>query len=94
MPLRCTFTLHPQQPIVTWTDHSLRAYLQWVTSKEALGLASSTKRPTSCVMVAKIGMKKKLKDGETEKEGLAELEAEFVGLYAEMVKEVEELVSC
>jgi H/ACA ribonucleoprotein complex subunit 2 len=65
---------------------------QWVTSKEALGLASSTKRPTSCVMIAKIGMKKKLKEGETEKEGLAELEAEFTGLYAEMVKEVDELV--
>lgn len=43
-------------------------------------------------MIAKIGMKRKLKEGETEKEGLVELEAEFTGLYTEMVKEVEELV--
>ena len=70
-----------------------RFVLQWVTSKEALGLASSTKRPTSCVMVAKIGMKKKLKEGEVEKEGLKELEEEFVGLYGEIVKTVEEMVS-
>ncbi|KAL8290390.1 hypothetical protein RQP46_002648 [Phenoliferia psychrophenolica] len=63
----------------------------WVTSKEALGLASSTKRPTSCVMVAKVGMKKKVKEGETEKEGLAEVEAEFQELYTEMEAEVAEL---
>ena len=69
------------------------ATTQWVTSKEALGLASSTKRPTSCVMVAKIGMAKKLKEGEVEKEGLKELEEEFVGLYGEIVKTVEEMVS-
>lgn len=44
-------------------------------------------------MVAKVGMKKKLKEGEVEKEGLKEIEEEFVGLYAEMVKTVEEMVS-
>ena len=38
-------------------------------------------------------MKKKLKEGEVEKEGLKELEEEFVGLYAEIVKTVEEMVS-
>lgn len=65
---------------------------QWVTSKEALGLASSTKRPTSCVMVAKAGMAKKLKEGETEKEGTKEAEEEFQGLFAEIEKEVSELV--
>lgn len=65
----------------------------WVTSKEALGLASSTKRPTSCVMVSKAGLKKKVKEGETEKEGAKEVEAEFQSLFTEVEKEVTELVS-
>ncbi|GAA5930346.1 hypothetical protein JCM1841_005881 [Sporobolomyces salmonicolor] len=66
----------------------------WVTSKEALGLASSTKRPTSCVMVAQQGMKRKAaKDGEKkEKEGKEkETEEEFQSSYEEVKKEVEAL---
>lgn len=64
---------------------------QWVTSKEALGLSSSTKRPTSCVMIAKVGLKKKVKEGEVEKEGLAEVETEFQEAYVELEAEVNEL---
>ncbi|KAK4051716.1 snoRNA-binding protein [Microbotryomycetes sp. JL221] len=63
----------------------------WVTSKESLGLASSTKRPTSCVMVAKNGMKRKLKEGDKEKEGLKEAEKEFQESYEEVSKEVSQL---
>lgn len=44
-------------------------------------------------MIAKIGMKKKLKEGETEKEGMKELEEEFQTAYAEIVGEVTEAVS-
>lgn len=46
-------------------------------------------------MIAKNGMKRKsVKEGEEkEKEGAKELEEEFVGLYEEVRKEVEELVS-
>jgi len=64
---------------------------QWVSSKEALGLASSTKRPTSCVMVAKAALKRKLKEGETEKEDAKEKEKEFQEDYAEVEKEVKAL---
>lgn len=67
--------------------------LQWVTSKEALGLASSTKRPTSCVMIAKVGLKRKLKDGEKEKEGAKETEEEFQSSYKDVEAEVNALVS-
>ncbi|KAK4050989.1 snoRNA-binding protein [Microbotryomycetes sp. JL201] len=63
----------------------------WVTSKESLGLASSTKRPTSCVMVAKNGMKRKLKEGEKEKDGAKESEKDFQESYEEVSKEVSEL---
>ncbi|KAM0790095.1 hypothetical protein ACM66B_005423 [Microbotryomycetes sp. NB124-2] len=63
----------------------------WVTSKESLGLASSTKRPTSCVMVAKNGMKRKLKEGEKEKDGSKDAEKEFQESYEEVSKEVSEL---
>ncbi|SCV73741.1 BQ2448_6171 [Microbotryum intermedium] len=63
----------------------------WVTSKEALGAASSTKRPTSCVMVAKLGMKKKLKAGESEKESAKEAEAEFQETYGEVETEIKQL---
>ena len=42
-------------------------------------------------MVAKLGMKKKVKEGETEKEGAAEAETEFQELYTEMEAEVAEL---
>jgi H/ACA ribonucleoprotein complex subunit 2 len=59
----------------------------FVTSKEELGHASSTKRPTSCVMVCPNLMKKsKPKDGE--KEGL---DQEFRDLYEECFQEVQKL---
>lgn len=86
----------PFPPFFSKTQ-SLTSFLflnyQWVTSKEALGVASSTKRPTSCVMIAKLGMKRKTKEGEAEKEGLKEIEEEFQGLYEEMIKEVAQAVS-
>ncbi|GAA5877475.1 hypothetical protein JCM8547_001084 [Rhodosporidiobolus lusitaniae] len=65
----------------------------WVTSKESLGLASSTKRPTSCVMVAEKGAKRKAKEGEKEKDDskAKEAEKEFVEAYEEVKKEVEAL---
>ncbi|GAA6048339.1 hypothetical protein JCM3770_000957 [Rhodotorula araucariae] len=65
----------------------------WVTSKEQLGLASSTKRPTSCVMVAQEGMKRKQKDGEAKKDEskAKEVEKEFQESYEEVKKEVEAL---
>lgn len=68
---------------------------QWVTSKESLGLASSTKRPTSCVMVAEKGMKRKAaKDGEAAKDDskAKETEKEFQEEYAGVKKEVESMV--
>ena len=40
----------------------------FVPSKEELGQASSTKRPTSCVMVCPDGKKRKKKEGEEEEE--------------------------
>ncbi|TNY18437.1 L30e-like protein [Rhodotorula diobovata] len=65
----------------------------WVTSKEQLGLASSTKRPTSCVMVAQQGMKRKQKAGEEKKDDskVQEAEKEFQESYEEVKKEVEAL---
>ncbi|GAA5957768.1 hypothetical protein JCM8115_006242 [Rhodotorula mucilaginosa] len=66
----------------------------WVTSKESLGLASSTKRPTSCVMVAEKGMKRKAaKDGEAAKDDskAKETEKEFQEEYAGVKKEVESM---
>ncbi|GAA5851662.1 hypothetical protein JCM9279_002536 [Rhodotorula babjevae] len=65
----------------------------WVTSKEQLGLASSTKRPTSCVMVAQVGMKRKQKAGEEKKDEskVQEAEKEFQESYDEVKKEVEAL---
>ncbi|GAA5838799.1 hypothetical protein JCM11251_006742 [Rhodosporidiobolus azoricus] len=63
----------------------------WVTSKESLGLASSTKRPTSCVMIAEKGAKKKA-GKEDKKEGKAEeVEKEFQESFEEVKKEVEAL---
>jgi DNA-binding transcriptional ArsR family regulator len=44
-------------------------------------------------MIAAVGMKRKVKEGETEKEGLVELEEEFQTMYAEVLKDVAELVS-
>lgn len=63
----------------------------WVQSKEALGLASSTKRPTSCVMVARQALKRKLKEGETEKAEDKEKEKEFQEEYVEVETEVKAL---
>ncbi|BGP56815.1 hypothetical protein JCM8202_004413 [Rhodotorula sphaerocarpa] len=66
----------------------------WVTSKESLGLASSTKRPTSCVMVAEKGMKRKApKEGEAPKDEskVKETESEFQEEYSSVKKEVEAL---
>lgn len=44
-------------------------------------------------MVAKIGLKKKVKEGETEKEGVKEAEEEFQTSYKELETEVKDLVS-
>ncbi|KAI5479421.1 hypothetical protein MNV49_003565 [Pseudohyphozyma bogoriensis] len=64
----------------------------WVNSKESLGLASSTKRPTSCVMVAKVGLKNKKAASEPEKaEKEKENEKEFQELYGEVEGEVKAL---
>lgn len=59
----------------------------FVTSKEELGHASSTKRPTSCVMICpdqKRKTKKKERDGD-------EKDDEYRELYEECFKEVEKL---
>lgn len=44
-------------------------------------------------MVAKAGLKRKVKEGEKEKEGIKEAEEEFQTAYSEVEKEVVELVS-
>ena len=65
----------------------------FVTSKELLGQASSTKRPTSCVMVCP-NSKRRPRKPRTDKEGnvIAAKEPEdYKEAYAEVVKEVEEL---
>jgi len=59
----------------------------FVSSKEELGNASSTKRPTSCVMICP-DQKKKSKP----KEGIAEeKDDDYRELYAEVYQEVEQL---
>lgn len=58
----------------------------FVSSKEELGHASSTKRPTSCVMVCP-NLKKKAK----RKEGEEEKDDDYRELYDECYKEVEKL---
>jgi len=59
----------------------------FVSSKEELGHASSTKRPTSCVMICpNQKSKKKKKDGEAE-----EKDDDYRELYDECYKEVEKL---
>ncbi|KAJ7276406.1 50S ribosomal protein L30e-like protein [Mycena haematopus] len=58
----------------------------FVSSKEELGNASSTKRPTSCVMVCP-DQKKKGKP----KEGIAEKDDEYRELYDEVYAECEKL---
>ncbi|KAJ3081027.1 hypothetical protein HK102_002629 [Quaeritorhiza haematococci] len=57
----------------------------YVPSKEDLGFASSTKRPTSCIMVVPTKTGKK---GAAEKE---ETNEEFKGLYEDVLKEVKKL---
>lgn len=58
----------------------------FVSSKEELGHASSTKRPTSCVMVCPNQKRKtKRKEGETEEKD------DYSELYQECYKEVEKL---
>ncbi|KAK7470623.1 snoRNA-binding protein [Stygiomarasmius scandens] len=61
----------------------------FVTSKEELGYASSTKRPTSCVMVCP-DSKKKAKRKEGEKE---DKDDEYRELYDECYQEVEKMDS-
>ncbi|GAA5992207.1 hypothetical protein JCM11641_001015 [Rhodosporidiobolus odoratus] len=63
----------------------------WVTSKESLGLASSTKRPTSCVMVAEKGAKRKEGSKERDESKAKEVEKEFEEAFGEVKKEVEAL---
>lgn len=59
----------------------------FVASKEELGRASSTKRPTSCVMICPNQKRKtKLKDGEKE-----DKDDDYRELYEECYKEVEKL---
>ncbi|KAI5124969.1 hypothetical protein M0805_007395 [Coniferiporia weirii] len=60
----------------------------FIPSKEELGHASSTKRPTSCVMVCPDSKKRKRKEGETE-----EKDDEYRELYDECCREVEKLDS-
>lgn len=57
----------------------------FVTSKEELGHASSTKRPTSCVMVCPDSKRRKTKEGESEKDD------DYRELYEECCKEVAKL---
>ena len=57
----------------------------FVSSKEELGHASSTKRPTSCVMVCPDQKKRKRKEGEEDKDD------DFRELYDECYREVEKL---
>ena len=60
----------------------------FVTSKEELGHASSTKRPTSCVMICP-DQKRKVK----RKEGEEEKDEEYRELYDECAQEVQKLDS-
>jgi len=60
----------------------------FVASKEELGQASSTKRPTSCVMICPEQKRKvKKKDGE----GGGEKDDDWKELYDECYKEVEKM---
>ena len=63
----------------------------FVPSKEELGLASATKRPTSCVLLCPDQRRKtKRKEGDTIKE---EKEDDYRELYEECRREVEKLDS-
>jgi H/ACA ribonucleoprotein complex subunit 2 len=63
----------------------------FVTSKEELGQASSTKRPTSCVMVCPNQKKRKVKESEGDAEPDKEKEEELQELYAKCYRDVEKL---
>ena len=64
----------------------------FVPSKEELGHASATKRPTSCVMVCpNLKKKPKTKDGKTSDATKDLPDDEFKELYAECFKEVQSL---
>jgi len=59
----------------------------FVTSKEELGHASSTKRPTSCVMICPNQKRRtKKKDGQVD-----EKDEDYKELYEECYREVEKL---
>jgi H/ACA ribonucleoprotein complex subunit 2 len=58
----------------------------FITSKEELGHASSTKRPTSCVMICP-NQKRKIK----KEENREEKDDDYRELYEECFKEVEKL---
>ena len=60
----------------------------FVPSKEELGHASATKRPTSCVMVCPDSKKRKRKEKDGERE---EKEEDYRELYDETYKEVTKL---
>lgn len=62
----------------------------FIPSKEELGHASSTKRPTSCVMVCPDSKKRKRKDGDDKEE---DKDDDYRELYDECYKEVEKLDS-
>ncbi|KAI0045299.1 L30e-like protein, partial [Auriscalpium vulgare] len=57
----------------------------FVTSKEELGHASSTKRPTSCVMVCPDSKRGKRKEGDSDKDD------DYRELYEECYQEVQKL---
>lgn len=65
----------------------------FVTSKELLGQASSTKRPTSCVMVCPDSKRKPRKQPAGADATAAKEPEDYKEAYAEVVKEVEELDS-
>ena len=62
----------------------------FIPSKEELGRASSTKRPTSCVMICPNLKKRKRKDAEEKDD---EKDDDYRELYEECFKEVEKLDS-
>lgn len=62
----------------------------FVPSKEELGHASSTKRPTSCVMICP-QMKRKPKANQEGKETSEDKEDDYRELYDECFREIQEL---
>lgn len=64
----------------------------FVTSKDELGQASSTKRATSCVLVIPTMKPKKMKPKEDGQEVKEEKEEDYSELYKETVKDVKALV--